>query len=777
MLKKTIIILYITIVVVMAIATFIEHANGYRLYGDWRFSLLWALLCAVAIVYFLKQRVRRLSVVTLHLSFVVILLGALLTHVFSKQGAIHLRIGEQTTQYTSMDGHLHTLPFTLRLDSFAVVYHKGTSAAADYESYLSLIDGENPTGEGSVLATQSSIITAMVSMNNICSHQGVRLYQASYDDDGGGSVLSVNSDPWGIPVTYTGYALLFIALFWMLIDPKGQYRQVLRSPLLKKGVLSLALLFVFGGQASGDNESLNIDKNTLKTFRADNNGPRTLPQETAEKFGQLQILYNDRICPVETYALDFTKKLYGKRHYGDYSALQVLTGFIFYGDEWSQQPIVRIKSGELKEARQLDDYCTVNQFFTPGIGYVLGPYVQEYYRENQHDAFHKQVAKVDDQLMLVMDLRQGKPLRLFPYTTDQGETTWFNPISQIDTLQVPAEYRQFIQQFFSLLYEEVLAEDYTAVNTYLDQLLRYQQKNAGSTIPEESITKAEHAYNAVPFATILFMVNLTLGFLSLALFIYLMVRQRPIIKWIGWTFYVLLALSFVVLTYCEALRWIISGTIPMSNGYETMLLMAWFIELITLLLYHRFHILLTFGFLLSGFFLLVSHISQMDPQIGRLMPVLDSPLLTIHVSVIMMSFALLSLTFICGITALSIHLFSVCQAPIASRKEEWGEASTLNSLAMLSRVFLYPALTTLGLGIFIGAIWANVSWGAYWSWDPKEVWALITFMVYAVVVHTQSLPVFKKSLAYHIYVTLAFLTILMTYFGVNYILGGMHSYA
>jgi ABC-type transport system involved in cytochrome c biogenesis permease subunit len=167
--------------------------------------------------------------------------------------------------------------------------------------------------------------------------------------------------------------------------------------------------------------------------------------------------------------------------------------------------------------------------------------------------------------------------------------------------------------------------------------------------------------------------------------------------------------------------------------------------------------------LLSGFFLLVSHISQMDPQIGHLMPVLRSPLLTLHVSIIMTAFALLSLTFICGLTGIAFHY--------TKRKEQ------TDVLATLSRVFLYPALTTLGFGIFIGAIWANVSWGTYWSWDPKEVWALITFMVYAVVVHTQSFRAFQRPLTYHIYVTLCFLTILMTYFGVNYFLGGMHSYA
>ena len=196
--------------------------------------------------------------------------------------------------------------------------------------------------------------------------------------------------------------------------------------------------------------------------------------------------------------------------------------------------------------------------------------------------------------------------------------------------------------------------------------------------------------------------------------------------------------------------------------------MAWFIMLVSLFTQRHFPIILCFGFLMSGFFLLVSHISQMDPQITHLMPVLSSPLLTIHVSIIMMAFALLALTFICGLTALLLSMFTAHRSRLASH---------LASLALLSRLFLYPALTCLGFGIFIGAIWANVSWGTYWSWDPKETWALITFMVYAVAVHDRSLPFLRRPMGYHLYVTLAFLTILMTYFGVNYFLGGMHSYA
>jgi len=204
-----------------------------------------------------------------------------------------------------------------------------------------------------------------------------------------------------------------------------------------------------------------------------------------------------------------------------------------------------------------------------------------------------------------------------------------------------------------------------------------------------------------------------------------------------------------------------------------MLTMAWFILLFTLLMCRRFRVMFTFGFLLSGFFLLVSHISQMDPQISPLMPVLNSPLLSLHVSVIMMAYALLALTFICGLMALIIkfiHRLKPDTQPSVSN-------SQLTSLQLLSRLFLYPALTALGLGIFIGAIWANISWGTYWSWDPKETWALISFMVYAIPAHTRLLPRLQRPVVYHVFMVFAFLTLLMTYFGVNYFLGGMHSYA
>lgn len=658
--RQVIIILYVVVVAVMAAATIVEkyQGTGYvsdHIYGAWWFSALWALLTAATVFWFIKRRVRRPSVVALHLSFVIILAGALLTHLTAQKGIVLLRQGETTNHYLTRDMVTHQLPFSITLKSFEITYHEGTKAPADYISHV-VIDGEPTT----------------ISMNQIASHRGIRLYQSDYDEDMQGSILALNSDPWGIPVTYGGYALLFVSLVWMLIDPRGAYRQVLRR---MSAVVLLCMVFSLGHAA-----------------------PRALPEETAHKFGQLFVVYNERVCPMQTYALDFTKKLYGKRHYQEFSAEQVLTGFIFFYDDWVKEPLKQ----EKKEMKMMDKQALISQ------------------------------------------IHEGTPLKLFPYN-DKGTITWYAPTSSLPETMDP-EHQKYMRDVFTRLNGEIQAGRYDVANQYLDKLLQYQLTFGERSLPSSMRIDAERLYNRIPFATILFMVCLTLGFVMFFVDIFRPQWQRSRIP------LVLMALCFVALSVCMALRWIVTGTIPMSNGYETMLTLAWLIMLLSMLIRGRFPIMLTFGFLLAGFFLLVSHISQMDPQMTHLMPVLNSPLLTIHVSVIMMAYALLSLTFISSLTAL-----------IMPKKRE--------EMHLLSQLMLFPALTFMGYGIFIGAIWANVSWGTYWSWDPKETWALITFMIYAAPAHRQ------LKINYHVYMVLAFLTILMTYFGVNYFLGGMHSYA
>ena len=757
--KKLVFSLYTIAVVCMGAATVIEKHQGSEfvsahIYGTWWFALVWALLAATATVYFLRNRTKSWTGITLHLSFLVILAGAFLTHISAERGIIHLRLGETTDRYTvftdGTNASSESLPFQIRLNKFSIQYHPGTDAVEDYVSQFSITkDGQTVQGQ--------------VSMNRIFTCGDMRLYQASYDSDERGVSLATNSDPFGIPVTYTGYALLFLSLILMLFDPRGAYSALLRSEHLRKGALLTVMTVAtfFGSTASAAEHT-----------------PHALPEKTAEKFGELFILHNNRICPMQTFAIDFTKKLYGARSYKGLTAEQVLTGWIFWGEEWMNEPIIKVKSGDLKQTLQLPDYVSAGFFFDKDMGgYTLGPYVKEYYEGNK-DKFHTQASALDERIQLVMDLRRGTLLKIFPIKSDNGKTAWYAPTADLPS-SLDYKERSYIQYVFTLLYDYAEANRQDSICHTLDKMLTLQIKNGAASIPSEKQTTAERTYNRIPFATILFILCLTMGVLSFLYTVTRICRQCRlesnhdpratkrrrsdiIVRRFSRT---VMAAAFVSLTYCEYLRWTISGTIPMANGYETMLFVAWTVMLLSLLLSFRFPIMLTCGFLMSGFFLLVSHISQMDPQITHVMPVLNSPLLSIHVSIIMMGFALLSLTFINAITALTVKLIN---------RDATHQMAALQSLSLL---FLYPAATTLGIGIFVGAIWANVSWGEYWGWDPKEVWALITFMVYAAALHPKTLPALRRPVAFHVFMLLAFLTILMTYFGVNYILGGMHSYA
>lgn len=655
-LKKTLFALYVLVIVCMAAATVVEKYSGTdfvrsNVYGAWWFSLLWVVLTAAGVVYFLRHRCKSWSGIALHLSFVVILVGAFVTHVSSERGTVHLRQGSYISTCVMYDRHNQPhdaqMPFQMRLDRFDVQYHEGTDAAEDYVSQFTIIDhGKQYSGK--------------VSMNRIFRYGAMRFYQSSYDNDMLGASVSFNSDPIGIPLTYTGYALLFFSLVYMLFDRHGAYRKLLRLSHLKKGLMMMALLLALGSSSAE---------------------AHVLPKESADRFGRLMVLHNSRICPLQTLAIDFTKNLYGKASYNGYTPEQVLTGWMFYADEWMQEPMLRLKGAEMRDRLQLPEYVPVSQFFNSAMGgYTLGPYVQEYYGGN-NDAFHSQVAAIDNKIQLIMELRNGSLLKLFPYT-HKGKTTWFAPTDDLPNA-MDREHQQFVRSICLLLGDCALASDYTQMDAVVGKMLKYQQKNGGASMPSDRRVAAERIYNRIPFATILFMLCLAMGIIS---FLYAIIRM------------------------CRE-----------DNGANN-----------------------------GG--------TDADP-------VLNSPLLSVHVSIIMMGFAMLSFTFISGLTALLLRLVSRTAQP------------KMVQLQQLSLVFLYPALAALGIGIFIGAIWANVSWGEYWGWDPKEVWALITFMIYAIPLHARSVAQLRRPTAFHLFMTLAFMTLVMTYFGVNYFLGGMHSYA
>ena len=288
------------------------------------------------------------------------------------------------------------------------------------------------------------------------------------------------------------------------------------------------------------------------------------------------------------------------------------------------------------------------------------------------------------------------------------------------------------------------------------------RKEAGTPdfmLTSKAKVQANQLYLAIARPKVQFMLCLTLGIVLFVVGAVLISRKKRFPAWVLHSGAGVALLMWLYLTLVIGLRWYISGTGPYVGRYNVMMLMAWFSILAILLLYRTFPLIEPLGFLLAGFTMLLASRESVNPQIMPLMPVLRSPLLSIHVVSMMMSYTLFGLVAFNGIMGLAI--------PSREAKE---------SLRDVSLVVLYPAVFLLTFGTFLGAVWANISWGSYWAWDPKETWALITMLVYAFTLHGGALKPFRNASFFHGYTIFAFVCVLVTYFGVNLLLGGMHSY-
>lgn len=681
-LKRLLIAVYICLVCLLAIATFLEQACGTDfvekyIYHTFWFCCLWGILAALAVMALIRRQLwKHLPTLLLHGSFLVILAGAMLTFVGSRKGYVHLTVGNKVGSFVEQEsGRRIDVPFTLLLDSFRVEHYPGTEAPADYVSHIRILrSGQD---------TDSASCSRSVSMNRILSEQGFRFYQSSFDEDKRGSWLTVNYDPWGIGATYAGYVLLGISMIGLLFSHGGEFRRLMNHPLLRKGGVFCLLLLAGSMQVQG----------------------RTLPAlsiRQADSLAYEQVIYHDRVVPFNTLARDFVVKLTGRPSYAGLTPEQIIGGWLLRPDVWQYEPMIYIKNRELCRLLNLKTpYASVADLFD-GQRYRL----QDFWQGRQETGrkmspLEKAIVETDEKVGLILMLQKGTLIRPLP---KDGSVKPL-PLSKI---------------------------------------------------------RAELIYNRIPFSKCLFMFNLTVGLLAFFHLVYCGLRHSSersgLLRRINRFLVVALYAAFLFQLFGYGLRWYVGGRIPLSNGYETMQFMALCTLVLACLFRRRFPFTVPFGFLLSGFALLVAHLGQMNPQITPLMPVLVSPWLSMHVSLIMMSYALFAFIMLNGILALCI------------RRHE-------RMLMLLSRLLLYPANFFLGAGIFMGAVWANVSWGRYWAWDPKEVWALITFLVYGMAFHSKSLSAFRRPLFFHIYMIAAFLTVLMTYFGVNYVLGGMHSYA
>jgi len=721
-------LVYATVLEKMYGTSFVDRS----IYDTLPFVALWTALVSVSIAYLLFRKMYKHPVTFLiHLSLVFILFGALVSWLSSEHGLLQINKGEQVSSFVDDKGKKYSMPFLIELKEFQIIYYTGTHAPMNFISEIRVFDG-NKKMEG------------QVSMNKIFTYRGYRFYQSGYDM--GGSVsLSVAHDPYGIAITYIGYAFLLFSFVCFFFNRRSRFYMLLHNPLLLRGAAICFLLLC-----------------SFSSLRAEIK-PKVLPKDVAARFGDIRVMYNDRICPLQTLAKDFTIKLYGSPSYKGYTPEQVLTGWMFYYSSWKEQPMIKVNSTYVRRLLGINEkYASLGDFTNDVNVYKL----EDAICRSQYDKRFKDsraVEEADEKYNLIASFNSGKLLKIFPYRLN-NDVVWY---SQADLLPENMNNDEwfFVKKSLSYLSETVILKDYKRVSLILEKLGKYQEKNANGTLPSAQVLKAEKIYNRLHYTLWTSILCISIGFMAFVYYCYCLSSRTGVNKKVSMSAVLVLYTVFFYLTVVIALRWFVSGHIPLSNGFETMQFMSWSVVGLSLLLHKRYSMLLPFGILLCGLTLMVSMIGESNPRITQLVPVLSSPLLSIHVAVIMLAYSLFAFVMLNGVTAIILY----------ARSRD--NLIPIERLQIISQIILYPAVFGLAIGIFVGAVWANISWGRYWGWDPKETWALITLLVYSLALHPESLPLFQKPLFFHVFTVLSFLIVLMTYFGVNFALGGMHSYA
>ena len=725
-LKPLVAVLFVGLLLCLITGSVVDRLFGnsvalQEVYTSPSMIVLWSTFAITALaILVIKKVYRRRATFLLHLSLVLILAGGATTWLSGVRGSIHLRLdGGKSSKFVLDDGNSATLPFDIELADFSIIYYPGTQSPMDYAATL-------------IVTEADSTITGTASMNKVFCHRHYRFFQSSYDADGAGVHLNVQRDPWGIALSYAGYAALLLCFIAFFFEHNSGFRSALkRLKTLKTLAVAATLMSCYAAHAEA--------------------APKTVTKAFAGDFGKLLVYHNDRICPLHTLARDFTLKTCGNTSYKGLTAEQVICGWLFYYDDWKNEPMIKIKDSQTRSLLGIEGrYARLTDFIDIN-GFKLESIEAESLNSRNRNA-------ANEKFNLVCMASTGALLRLFPCNDADG-ITWLSLADRVPA-NIDASQAAFIQGCMSLVAEQIAAGNYPEAQRLVGKIADYQLKYGSAALPSAGQINAELAYNALsanrPIAIACFVVGIA------ALTGYCFRRRRLSLPAVRRTASAMMWLLTVYLCLVFALRWYVGGHLPMSNGFETMMFMALCSAAAAALMCRSALTAIPFGFLLVGTLLMVATMGESSPQITNLIPVLNSPLLSIHVATVMMAYTLFALTF--------INALAACIMRIRRRND-----AEIERLALISKAALYPAVALLSVGIFIGAVWANVSWGRYWGWDPKEVWALITMLVYSIPLHSTRLT--STPLRLHSFSLCAFLSVLVTYFGVNFLLGGLHSYA
>lgn len=751
---KITLILLVHYVILLGAATFVEKSQGTAIaretvYNNPLFYLLQLILilnfCATAWQLNLWKQ-RKYGALLLHISFIVILLGALVTNLFGFEGIVHIREGESVSNMQTTEAQ-RPLPFSIRLDDFKLVRYPGSHSPSSFESFLTIQTDEGERSEH-------------IYMNKVIYEQGYRLYQSSYDTDELGTVLTVNNDSVGTGITYTGYLLLLAGMLLTLADKKSRFRQLAKQ--LNRAAPFLLLLCLPATLSAQKTDTEMLLKNTI-------------PAEQAEQWGRMQVqCATGRVEPIDTYTDKLLRKIYRNNTFEGLSAEQVIMGFLMNPTYWGNVPVIRQTNKELQQIYSLPEgkYIRFFDVFDEQGTYLIADAVETAYTRSaaERSRLEKDLLKLDEKINILYSLQQGKMFALFPLPGDTSGK-WYSPgddlsvFSGKDSLFVSKIMPWYLGEAF----DAMRTGNWESAEEVLTMMNVYQQKQSATPLLTKKQVSWELFYNKARLFFWSSMGYMATGLLLLIFAVWQLLKPRRWRRTVIIPLVTMIILLFMLHTSGIGIRWYISGRAPWANAYESMIYVAWATALAGLLFMKRSSMTLALAAFFAGIILFVANLNFMDPEITPLVPVLKSYWLMIHVAVITASYGFFGISFLLGLLTLS---FMSTSNPVKVALLQ----PHIRELRIINEMSLYIGLYLLTAGIFLGAVWANESWGRYWGWDPKETWALITMIVYAFVLHARFLPALRSDYAFSVMSVLGLASVLMTYFGVNYYLSGLHSY-
>ncbi len=669
-------------------------------------------------------------------------------------------------EYTLFFGSkVYTLPFSIKLNDFVAKKYPGTDKSyASYESKVTVDENGTKTN-------------ADIYMNHILDNKGYRFFQSSFDPDEKGTVLSVNHDFWGTLLTYIGYFMLFFAMMAILFTKNTRFddlKRKLEAVKAKKEKLVIIIILLVSLTGFSQNHSKQREP-SLKQVDSIIQKYK-VPEIQAVKFGRLIIQdAGGRMKPINTFSSELLRKVSKSDSYKGLNSDQVFMSMTQFPTVWFEIPLIYLKKEndsihKILGIKSEVKYARFKDFFDSKGNYKLSPYLDEAYRTSTPNNFQKDFKEADGKINLMNAALGGNILKIFPIPGDKNNK-WVSylEINQLTKTSLDT-IKTALPLYFNALLKATENKNYTMANTMVLGIENYQKKYGKAVRPSDKKIDAEITYNKYDIFKNLYVLYMLAGCLMLLITIINIFFEKKSIKFIINVFHIIIAFLFLLHTSGLIIRWYISGHAPWSNAYESMIYIAWATMFFTLAFDRKSKLTVASGTFVASMILMIAHWSWMDPAIGNLEPVLNSYWLMIHVAVIVASYGPFTLGMVLGAVSLILILFS-------NQKNKIKMDLHIKEITYINEMSLTIGLVMLTIGTFLGGQWANESWGRYWGYDAKETWALISIMIYAFVIHARFVPALRGKWIFNLMSIFAFYSIMMTYFGVNFYLTGLHSYA